>query len=621
MKKILTILMLMTIFFGMNKGTAQTNYVSADFETGLAPMTSTIATTGGLWVAGSNQYNPYLSLDPHTKYALINDFGCGCVEDSARLTTPTFNTSASAQVYITYDYLYSQYHLNSNGATEIFWSEYSINGGVTWMLLDSVPAVSVWTSRTLDRSAQLANHATVAVRFVFSDRGYAIVGAALDNIHIYSPAMLDLSASSINTVDYVAPGNVTISGNIFNYGSSTITSMTLNYQIDASTVVSSNLSALSIAPLTSYAYSHPTPWNAPSTSGLHTIKVWASNLNGSSDQNTANDQVSKPASIYTHSDARMDLMEEFTQASCPPCAAQNPAFNALMDANTTEAVNIKYHTNWPGSDNLNVYNPTDVADRVSYYGISGVPAALLDAVQEPGVNYTGAPANVTQAMIDAEFAKPALYNINVSGSISGSTLTVSGSVKSDIFSIHPVYLYVALTEDMIGYNAGGTNGETDFPQALRKMWPSGNGLLVGTVTDLQNTPFNYTFTVPSNFVKANLKVVAFVQESSSSMVHNAAGALVTTGIEEANSTLSTFDIYPNPFTNNATIAFTLKNSENVSVEIYNMLGAKVCNIQNGLLGAGMQQINLNGQNLASGLYFVKLTAGNYSISQKISLNK
>ena len=45
---------------------------------------------------------------------------------------------------------------------------------------------------------------------------------------------------------------------------------------------------------------------------------------------------------------RLVLFEEFTQASCGPCASQNPAFNTLLDANATKAVSIKYQTSWPG---------------------------------------------------------------------------------------------------------------------------------------------------------------------------------------------------------------------------------------------------------------------------------
>jgi len=57
---------------------------------------------------------------------------------------------------------------------------------------------------------------------------------------------------------------------------------------------------------------------------------------------------------------RFIMFEEFTQASCGPCASQNPAFDALLNANVSKCTSIKYHTSWPGVDPMNAQNPTDV---------------------------------------------------------------------------------------------------------------------------------------------------------------------------------------------------------------------------------------------------------------------
>src|SRR5436190_1980734 len=75
---------------------------------------------------------------------------------------------------------------------------------------------------------------------------------------------------------------------------------------------------------------------------------------------------------------RMVLTEEFTQASCPPCASANPTYNAMCDANPTKLIGLHYQVSWPGSDPMNAENATQVATRVSYYGVSGVPDSKLD---------------------------------------------------------------------------------------------------------------------------------------------------------------------------------------------------------------------------------------------------
>lgn len=49
-----------------------------------------------------------------------------------------------------------------------------------------------------------------------------------------------------------------------------------------------------------------------------------------------------------HAQQRLVLVEHFTQASCGPCASQNPALKAVLDANQGKVVALKYQTSWPG---------------------------------------------------------------------------------------------------------------------------------------------------------------------------------------------------------------------------------------------------------------------------------
>src|SRR5688572_17217653 len=76
----------------------------------------------------------------------------------------------------------------------------------------------------------------------------------------------------------------------------------------------------------------------------------------------------------------MELMEKFTQASCGPCAAANPSYNALLNNNTSKVVSIKYQTNWPGVDPMNAQYPSAINARVNYYGLNSVPYAVMDGV-------------------------------------------------------------------------------------------------------------------------------------------------------------------------------------------------------------------------------------------------
>ena len=121
------------------------------------------------------------------------------------------------------------------------------------------------------------------------------------------------------------------------------------------------------------------------------------------------------AGSVTAQSQRIVIAEEFTNASCPPCASQNPAFNALLDANSTKIVSIKYQTNWPGTDPMNAQTNSMVAPRVTYYGVTGVPHAVVDGV--PVANdcnaYVGAPACFTQTKIDTRYAVASPFDLAI----------------------------------------------------------------------------------------------------------------------------------------------------------------------------------------------------------------
>lgn len=81
--------------------------------------------------------------------------------------------------------------------------------------------------------------------------------------------------------------------------------------------------------------------------------------------------------------------------------------------------------------------------------------------------------------------------------------------------------------------------------------------------------------------------------------------------------------YPNPFNPETTISFALKQRENVTLEIYNTLGAKVATLINGVLEKGNHNIKFNTSDfsLSSGIYMYKLTAGEFTSVKKMVLLK
>ena len=79
--------------------------------------------------------------------------------------------------------------------------------------------------------------------------------------------------------------------------------------------------------------------------------------------------------------------------------------------------------------------------------------------------------------------------------------------------------------------------------------------------------------------------------------------------------------YPNPFNPETTIRFYLPTSGKVKISIYDVLGRSVKTILDAQLTAGDHSINFNASDVASGIYFYKLTAGKYHATRKMMLLK
>ncbi len=79
--------------------------------------------------------------------------------------------------------------------------------------------------------------------------------------------------------------------------------------------------------------------------------------------------------------------------------------------------------------------------------------------------------------------------------------------------------------------------------------------------------------------------------------------------------------YPNPFNPSTTISFALPKTGIVSLKIYNAIGQEVAELVNREMNAGMQSVNFEASHLSSGLYFYRISAGNFADVKKMMLIK
>lgn len=654
MKKVLQIVMLLVVF-GLSKSIAQTYYINENFSSSNVPAgwSSTAAGTGGQWVFGPGLTNSYLPIGNRPSCALINDAGCACVEDSARLTTMAVNLTSATTVFLSFDYVYAQYYSGSTGATEIFWTEKSLDGGTTWTFMDSIPGLynngPYWATAGWDLSSQLAGQANVKIRFHYSDNGTAIVGAGITNVKLYSPIANDAALTAITPVAgtstaYGVVGNtVTIGGTIYNNGSNAITSMVINLTDGINTwpyTYSGN-----IAPLTSANFTHSHLYNIAAT-GLHPLTMYAS-LTGDTDN--INDTLHTLIVGAIFSPVHKVTFEEETGCWCGFCVRGLVYMDSMSNsANAANCELIAVHDADPMV--INAYD----AGATTMPGFSGFPSIEIDrkVIDDPSNIFPEYTAHIGDFGI-ADITVTPTYNwttglLNVSASAHFAVDVAPGNGAYNLaYVVTEDRVHSILsTYDQHNYYNGGSYGplsnlEYDFvtlpnpvpaaqmyydhvARAIAGSYTGTNGSLPGTIAGgtTQNYTFPTTYTVPATSNPLKMKVIVLLINTVTGQIMNAADApLSPTGIADASASVSTFTVYPNPFNETANIEFSLIKDENVVLNVYNMLGEKVYSVNNGTMSQGEHMIQLNGANLSSGLYMVSLTAGDNTITRKVSLNK
>ncbi len=609
MKKIYLLIMVCAISFAALN--AQTVILSENFEAGTTLPTgwtqTTLATDGGWLIGtGTSLSSTYFTIPDHTQFIATNDDGCNCDKSDDFLMTPTLDLSTYTSVFLKFDAFF--YSATYSGDTEIATIRYSTDDGVTWTDITTLQGTA-WGTLALDVSAA-AGSSTAKIGFHYNDGSGWLYGWALDNIEIYEPLSFDAANMDLDMQSYIAVGSADIQGTFANMGATTITSIDVNYSIDGGTPVTYTMTGLTVDPLTMGSYMHNTPANF-ATAGQYVVVAWLSNPNGSADLNTSNDSITFTVTVLDQVSQRMVLVEHHTQASCGPCASQNPTLDALINEaqNLGKVAHIGYHTSWPGTDpmyDFNVANNEGDA-RVAYYGVSGVPNCVIAGNQADGL-----PGVVTQEAIDGEYARAGLFNVSGDASLVNTTLTINLAVEAlTNFPDGTLKAHVVLCEEVTYTAAPGSNGETYFPDVMRRMFPTPDGTDIGNPISggISNLNFTYEVQVPVDMENAHL--VVFVQNDADMEVYMATTVEISTiGIEE--NSAADFAIYPNPTTG----VFNITNIANSEITVYNVLGEVVESVHTTDFAT---TIDLSGQ--ADGTYMIQIRNNDQIFTKKVLLSR
>lgn len=134
-----------------------------------------------------------------------------------------------------------------------------------------------------------------------------------------------------------------------------------------------------------------------------------------------------------------------------------------------------------------------------------------------------------------------------------------------------------------------------------------------------------TFTVPLTYLDGNNpdSCIIVLKASGSNptnndylWVDNLAFVGTVTGINEKQAAINGLSVFPNPVNTDLNVSFTSKESQNTSLELYNVTGAKVYTEKLGnTIGNVSHKIDASG--FAKGVYILKVISGNAVENKKV----
>lgn len=238
---------------------------------------------------------------------------------------------------------------------------------------------------------------------------------------------------------------------------------------------------------------------------------------------------------------RVVLLEEATNASCAPCAANNPGLQAFFEKHFGGVISVRYHAWWPGFDPMYNLNTPDNTARINYYGINGVPNYTIDGDLK-GV--PSSPGAIKSEML-GRLALESPVRIDVDAQISEDSVTavITITALADVSQTN-LHLRTAIIERMVVYGSPpGNNGETVFPDVMRKLLPSPTGTSIAGIDSGDVLVYNVESPVDgANWNSEDLAVVSWLQSDATKEIVQAGISLPTYIITTSSPTAEFVDV-------------------------------------------------------------------------------
>ena len=355
---------------------------------------------------------------------------------------------------------------------------------------------------------------------------------------------------------------------------------------------------------------------------------------------------------------RKVIAEDFTGLWCGWCPLGRTTAEHLEAIHPTNVINMGQH-----SGDVLQCTYSSAIDATNNYGY---PGFLIDRKPFFGSFFQGIGScngADLDTQVNQEIAATGPLNVGIATTYNTTTRALSVTLTAAFVASASgtMNMSVVLIEDSIATNGTQANymtGNSSFPcwsgfanpiptyyqrhtvrYSMTPTWGTA-GIIPNSVVNGNTYSNTYNYTLPAAWNATHVFVVGFVNkyasgthqggiDSNNVYVMNAnkvrIGSSVTTGVNEFNNdNLSATDVFPNPFNGTVNIPYNLRESDEVSVKVYDAMGKEVAVLFEGSETPGDHLVKWNGtdaggNSLANGIYVCVIRSGNKSISKNIQL--
>lgn len=445
----------------------------------------------------------------------------------------------------------------------------------------------------------------------------------------------DLSMEGLNLSPTLAAGSHSISGRVRNYGSNSVSSLKIKYQLDSEPVQESSANTLTLTQNGGkYDFLHNIQINLPTSGTFHTIKVWA-DINGQVDGDNSNDTLEMDLIVILGITApKKFLLEKVTATWCGYCPAGDLGIDTAYAQYPDQIVAVSHHTG--DALDANTAYP-------SFYKVSGIPTSWVD---RNGGNFNSEPKVYPTALpgtVGSRINQTAPVDIRLFSQFDPVTRTVTGQALADFvdYAIGDLRLVIMVMEDgIVADQANFFAGEPGHPfenfpstitgyvhnHTLRSL-PLGEWGNAGTIPSLvipgDSYLENFSFNVPTTWDVNNIHMVGIVMNYSSDYrqqsVLNATEEVFDNGVATAAPVEETriVDVFPNPVNTTGAVRMEFSKTTAASFELYDIFGKKVQDIHSSRFTPGVHHVYFDAQGLANGVYLLQVKTDKGTLSERV----